>query len=71
MTKAAFLCPQIVNVVLARLGHQRYLLDYRYAVDFKAINLLGVVGQYAYISQSEVTADLSANSVVSLVGTET
>ena len=71
MAKAAFLRSQIVNVVFARLGYQRYLLDDRYAVDLKAIDLLGIVGQYAYISQSEIAAYLSANSVVSLVGTET
>lgn len=71
MAKAAFFRSQIVNIVLARLGYQRYLLGNRYTIDLKTTNLLGVVGQYAYVSQSEVAADLSANAIVSLVSAET
>ena len=71
MAKPAFLRSQIVNVVLARLGYERYLLDDRYAIDLKATDLLWVVGQYAYFLQSEVAADFGANTIISLVNTET
>ena len=67
MPQTIFFCPQIIDVMLARLCLNRYLLDYFYAIDFQAIYLLGVIGQYSDIFQAEVAAYLCADAVIAFV----
>lgn len=70
VAEAVFFGSEIIDVVFCGFGPERYLLDDLYAVDFEATYLFGIIGQYAYVSQSEVAEDLCTDSVIAFVGGE-
>ena len=68
MAEAVFFSAEVIDIVRGGFGQEGDLLDDFDAIDLKAGDFFGIVGEDFDLFEAEVAEDLGADTVVAFIG---